>query len=147
MRMLTPLACSRSEWSKNLLELYRNVNSVARSRGCVMSYHCIWICSSISFRIREKDIFHTIQRLMLSKGAKRTIIDHITVIMQYRWDETIVRSGDMYKDDSGILSLVIKMFRHHKHFGTEFAIRISSVKTVPKCLRKLKVSLTNLNYI
>ena len=43
---------------------------------------------------------HTIQRLMLSKGAKRIIIDHITVIIQYYWDKTIAWSGDMYKDDS-----------------------------------------------
>ena len=32
------------------------------------------------------------------------------------------------------------MFRHHKLFGTKVRkIRISSVKAVPKCLRKLKV--------
>ena len=60
---------------------------------------------------------HTIQRLMLCKGAKRTIIDHITVIMQYCWDKTIERSGDMYKDDSGHL-----MFRQHKHFSTKFRV-------------------------
>ena len=45
---------------------------------------------------------------MLSKGAKRTKIYHITVILQYCWDETIARNGDMYRDDSGILILVIK---------------------------------------
>ena len=74
---------------------------------------------------------------MLSKGAKRTIIDHITVIMQYRRDERIARSGDMYKDDSGILSLVIKYFGIANTSVQNFAIRISSVKTVSKCLRKL----------
>ena len=52
-------------------------------------------------------INHTVQRLMLSKGAKRTKFYHISVILQYRWDKTIARSGDMYRDDSGILSLVI----------------------------------------
>ena len=63
---------------------------------------------------------HTIQRLMLSKGAKRTKIDHITVIMQYVWDKTIARSGDMYKDDSGISSLVIKCFGISNTSGTKF---------------------------
>ena len=76
---------------------------------------------------------------MLSKGAKRTVIDHITVIMQYCWDKTIARNGDMYKDDSGILSLVIKCFSITNTSIQSFAIRISSVKTAPKCLRKIKV--------
>ena len=80
---------------------------------------------------------HTIQCLMLSKGAKGTIIDHITVIMQYCWDKIIARSGDMYKDDSGLLSLVIKTFGITNTSAQKIAIRISSVKTVPKCLRKL----------
>ena len=79
---------------------------------------------------------------MLSKGAKRTIIiDHITVIMQYKyyWDKTIARSGDMYKDDLGILSLVIKCLGITNTSVQNFAIQISSIKTVPKCLRNLKV--------
>ena len=53
---------------------------------------------------------HTIQRLMLSKGAKRTVFYHITVILQYCWDKTIARSEDMYREDLGILSMVIKCF-------------------------------------
>ena len=76
---------------------------------------------------------------MLSKGAKRTIIDHITVIMQYCWNKTIARSGDMYKDDSGVLSLVIKCFGITNTSVQNFSIRISSVKSVPKCLQKLTV--------
>ena len=44
----------------------------------------------------------------------------------------------MYRDDSGILSLVIKCFGITNTSVQNFAIRISSVKTVPKCLRKLK---------
>ena len=86
----------------------------------------------------------TVQRLMLSKGAKRTIFYHITVILQYCWDKTIARSGDMYRDDLGILSLVIKCFGITNTSVQNFAIRISSVKTVPKCFRKLKVFGTNL---
>ena len=83
---------------------------------------------------------HTVQRLMSSKGAKRTILYHITVIMPYCLDKTIARSGDMYRDDLDILSLVIlKMFLHNKYFGTKFRFSNSSVKTVTKCLRKLKV--------
>ena len=69
---------------------------------------------------------------MLSKGAKRTIIDHITVIMQYCWDKTIARSGDMYKDNSGIFSLVMKCFGITNTSVQNFAIRMSSVKTLPK---------------
>ena len=76
---------------------------------------------------------------MLSKGAKWTIFYHITVILQYCWDKTIARSGDMYKDASGIFGLVIKRFGIRNTSVQNFAIRISSVKTVPKCLQKLKV--------
>ena len=43
----------------------------------------------------------------------------------------------MYRDDSGILNLVIECFGITKTSVQNFAIRISSVKTVPKCLRKL----------
>ena len=43
----------------------------------------------------------------------------------------------MYRDDSGIFSLVIKCFGITNTFVQNFAIRISSVKTAPKCLRKL----------
>ena len=50
----------------------------------------------------------------------------------------------MYREDSGILSFVIKCFCITNTSVQNFAIKISSVKTVPKCLRKLKVFLTNL---
>ena len=82
---------------------------------------------------------HTVQRLMLIKGEKRTHFYHIIVILQYCSDKTITRSGDMCRDDSGILSLVIKCFGITNTSVQNFAIRISSVKTVLKCLRKLKV--------
>ena len=81
---------------------------------------------------------------MLSKGANRTIIDNITEIMQYCWNKTIARSGDMYMDDSGVLSVVIKCVDITNTSVQNFAIRISSAKTVPKCLQKLKVFWTNL---
>ena len=45
----------------------------------------------------------------------------------------------MYRDDSGIFSLVIKRFGFTNTSVQNFAIRISSVKTVSTCLRKLKV--------
>ena len=51
----------------------------------------------------------------------------------------IARSGDMYRDDSDIFSLVSKFFGITNISVQNFPIRISSVKTVPKCLRKLKV--------
>ena len=86
----------------------------------------------------------TVQRLMLSKGAKRTIYYHITEILRYCLDKTIARSGDMYRDDLGILTLVIKNFGITNTSVQNCAVRISSVKTVPKCLRILKVFRTNL---
>ena len=82
---------------------------------------------------------HTVQRLMLSKGTKRAIFYHITVILHYCWDKTIARSEDMYRDDLGILTLVIKCFGITNTSVQNFGIRISSVKIVPKCLWKLKV--------
>ena len=88
-------------------------------------------------------MLQTVQRLMLSKGAKRTIFYHITVILQYCRDKTIARSEDMYRDDLGILSLLIKCFGITNTSVQNFAIPISSVKTLPKCLRKLKLFLTN----
>ena len=45
----------------------------------------------------------------------------------------------MYEDDSGISSLVIKCFGVTITLVQNIAVRISSVKAVPKCLRKLKV--------
>ena len=45
----------------------------------------------------------------------------------------------MYKDDSGISSLVIKCFGIINTSVQNFAIRISSVKTVLKCLMKLNI--------
>ena len=37
------------------------------------------------------------------------------------------------------------MFRHYKHFGTKFRYSNFSVKTVTKCLRKLKVFFNKFN--
>ena len=45
----------------------------------------------------------------------------------------------MYRDDSGLFSLVIKSFGITNTSVQNFAIRSSSVKTAPKCLRKLRV--------
>ena len=52
----------------------------------------------------------------------------------------------MYRDDSGIFSVVIKSFGITNTSVQNFAIRISSVKTVPKCktMKKLRVFRTNL---
>ena len=93
----------------------------------------------------DKTYYQTVQRLMLSKGAKWTIFYHITVILQYCWVKTIARSGDMYRDDLGIVSLVIKCFGITNTSVQNFAIRISSFKTVPKCLLKLKVFFNKFN--
>ena len=51
----------------------------------------------------------------------------------------------MYTDASGIFCLVIKCFGITNTSVQNSAIRISSVKTVPKCLRKLKVFFNNFN--
>ena len=45
----------------------------------------------------------------------------------------------MYRDDFVLLTLVIISFGITNTSLQNFAIRISSFKTVPKCLRKLKV--------
>ena len=45
----------------------------------------------------------------------------------------------MCRDDLGILSLAIKCFGITNTSLQNFAVRISSVKTVSKCLRKLKI--------
>ena len=50
----------------------------------------------------------------------------------------------MYRDALGILSFVIKCFDVTNTSVQNFAVRISSLKTVLKCLQKLKVFLTNL---
>ena len=47
-----------------------------------------------------------VQRLMLSKGAKRWICDNITRFPQYFWQMTITRSEDISKDDTSILNLL-----------------------------------------
>ena len=51
----------------------------------------------------------------------------------------------MYRDDSGIFSFVIQYFGITNTSVQNFAIRISFVKTVPKCLRKLKVFFNKFN--
>ena len=50
---------------------------------------------------------HTVQRLMLSKGANRWIWDDITRFPQYLWQMhmTTARSGDISKDDTSIYVL------------------------------------------
>ena len=45
----------------------------------------------------------------------------------------------MYRNISGMLGLVIKCFSITKTSVQNFAIRITSVKTVPKCLWIFKV--------
>ena len=50
--------------------------------------------------------FHRVQRLMLSKGAKRRISDDITRFPQYFWLMTIAQSEDIRKDDTSILNLL-----------------------------------------
>ena len=74
----------------------------------------------------------TVQPIFLSEGARRKIFYNIAVILQYYLDKTIARSVDMYEDDSGILSLVIICFGITSTSMQNFAIRISSVKTVTK---------------
>ena len=75
-----------------------------------------------------------------SKGAKWTIFYNITVSLQYCWDKTITRSGDMYRDASGIFSLVIKRFGN-----TNTSVQKFPLLKLPKCLRKLKVFFNKFN--
>ena len=75
-------------------------------------------------------------------------LHHITVVLQYCWDRTIARSGDMYEDGSETLSLIIlfKCFGITNTSVENFAVRISSLKTVPKFLQKLNELSTILTY-
>ena len=50
----------------------------------------------------------------------------------------------MYRDDSGLLSLVIKCFGITNTSVQNFAIRISTVKTVPKCFNKFDIDVSSL---
>ena len=118
-----------------------NFNTSLFKRG---NHTLHWIRPEGVWLVGQNRLFHTVQRLMLSKGAKRTKFYHITVILQYCWDKTIARSGYMYSEDSGILRFVIKCFGITNTSVKYFAIPISSVKSLPKCLRKLKVVWTNL---
>ena len=73
---------------------------------------------------------HTVQRLVLSKGAKRWILDDITRFSKYIWQMTIARSEYINKDDISISNLLKKTFSFCKHFGTVLTeeIRILVVK-------------------
>ena len=51
----------------------------------------------------------------------------------------------MYRDDSGTFSLVIKYFGITNTSVQNFVIRIFSVKTLLKCLRKLKFFFNKFN--
>ena len=87
---------------------------------------------------------HTVQ-VFLSKSAKRFFY-HTTVILQY-WDKTIARSGDVYEDEKGILSLVIKYFGITNTSVQNFPVWFSCHKTAPKYLWKLNVLWTNVMYM
>ena len=54
--------------------------------------------------------YNTVQCLFPSEDVKARISDHIRLILQYCWDKTIARSGDMYEDNSGISNFVTKCF-------------------------------------
>ena len=72
---------------------------------------------------------------------------NITVSLPNCWDKTNAQSEDMYEDDSGILSLVIKWFGITNILVQNFAVCISSLKTVPKSLRKMHILWANLLYM
>ena len=63
------------------------------------------------FRIIDIGIDHShrVQRLMLSKGANRWILDGITVIPNYFWQMTTTRSREIIKDDTCLLNLFTKL--------------------------------------
>ena len=90
-------------------------------------------------------LLHTAQRLMISKSTKRAKVYHITVILQYCWDKTIARGRDMYSDDSGILSLVIKCFGITNTSVQKFAIWTSSVQKSTEVFAENKSSLNKFN--
>ena len=100
----------------------------------VFNRSCFCSVSAVRYKI------HTVQSLFLSEGAKR-IFYNTTVILPDSSNETIARSGEMYEDDSDLFpsSLVLKCFGITNTFVQNFAVRIPSFKTVPKCLRKQRL--------
>ena len=73
------------------------------------------------------------------KVQKRRIFYDIAVILQYCWNKTIARSGDMCEDVSDVYILVMKCFGTTNTSIQKFPVRIPSGKTASKCLRKLTV--------
>ena len=59
--------------------------------------------------IQFLSFFHRVQRLMLSKGAKRWIWDDITWFPKYFWQIIIARNEDINKDDTSIVNLFKKL--------------------------------------
>ena len=64
----------------------------------------------------------TVQRLMLSKGAKITIFYHITETLQYCLDKKISRSGDMLRDYVGTLTVSASQTLRYKIAPFEFPL-------------------------
>ena len=61
------------------------------------------------WRVIKIRSMHRVQRLMLSKGAKRWIWDDITRFLQNFWQMTIARNEDNSKDDTSILNMLNKL--------------------------------------
>ena len=111
-----------------LLQFKKNCSLCSVELGAWLElYYVMVLLSSHRMSSLRIHLLHTVQRLVLSKGAKRAKFYHITVILQYCWDKTIARGRDMYRDDSGILGLVIECFGITNTSVQNFAIRTSSV--------------------
>ena len=87
---------------------------------------------------------HRVQRLMLSKEAKRWIWDDITRFSQYFWQMTITRSEDISKNDTSISNL-LKKLSYRKYFGTVLTEEIRIAKFCTEVFVMPKHLMTKLN--
>ena len=82
-----------------------------RGNGLTLIYssHVAVFIFDISTPLESVDLIHTVQRRMLSKGAKRWIWDDITLFPKYFWQMTIARNEDINRNDISILKLFKKL--------------------------------------
>ena len=92
-------------------------------------------------------IWNRVHCLITNEGAKRRILDNITVILKYFWQMTITWSLDINKHDSSILILLKKKFIFCKHFGIVLTEGIGTVQFCTEVFVMPKYFMTKLSNI
>ena len=86
--------------------------------------------------IKDANNFDKTRTVCISSKVAKNEFNHSILFSHYCRDKTIAWSGDVNEDAKSIVSLFIK---HSSMINTSvqnFAVRISSVKTLPKSLSK-----------